>query len=146
MINMATSFYVYDTLKEYKLRYGDKTNSEMFQTKIKDMYVTADEKLWVVTNFTEQAAKPHLNRSIVHFYAGEVAYYKKGDEKLIIDGKISYNAEAEVVEIFPRVLRKPTLFFRVGRFYGDKPVKTTKINYRYRYYDFTSNRINLILE
>ena len=88
---MATSFYVYDTLKEYKLRYGDKANSEMFQTKIKDMYVTKDEKLWVVTNFTEQASKPQLNRSIVHFYAGEVGYYKKGDEKLVVEGKITYN-------------------------------------------------------
>ena len=85
---MATSFYVYDTLKEYKLRYADKVESELFQTKIKDMYVTEDKKLWVVTNFTEKAAKPQLNRSIVHFYAGEVAYYKKGDEQLIVDGKI----------------------------------------------------------
>ena len=143
---MATSFYVYSTLKEYQKVYGDKANSEMFQTKIKDMYVAEGEKLWVVTNFTEEVAKPQLNRSIVHFLAGEVAYYKKGDEKLIIDGKIAYNAEAEVVEIFPRVLRKPTLFFRVGRFYGDRPVKTTKINYKHKYYDFTSNRINLILK
>ena len=143
---MATSFYVYDTLKEYKLRYGDKAQSQMFQTKIKDMYVTKDEKLWVVTNFTEQAAKPQLNRSIVHFYAGEVAYYKKGDEQLIVDGKITYNVADERVEMFPRILRKPILFFRVGRFYGDKPNKTTKINYKYRYYDFTSNRINLILK
>lgn len=143
---MATSFYVYDTLKEYKLRYADKVESELFQTKIKDMYVTEDKKLWVVTNFTEKAAKPQLNRSIVHFYAGEVAYYKKGDEQLIVDGKISYNASDEIVEIFPRKLRKPVLFFRVGRFYGDKPNKTTKINYKYRYYDFTSNRINLILK
>ena len=143
---MATSFYVYDTLKEYKLRYGDKAQSQMFQTKVKDMYVTKDEKLWVVTNFTEQAAKPQLNRSIVHFYAGEVAYYKKGDEQLIVDGKITYNVADERVEMFPRILRKPILFFRVGRFYGDKPNKTTKINYKYRYYDFTSNRINLILK
>ena len=143
---MATSFYVYDTLKEYKLRYGDKAKLEMFQTKIKDMYVTEDKKLWVVTNFTEKAAKPQLNRSIVHFYAGEVAYYKKGDEQLIVDGKISYNANDEIIEIFPRKLRKPVLFFRVGRFYGDKPNKTAKINYKYRYYDFTSNRINLILK
>ena len=84
---MATSFYVYSTLKEYQKVYGDKANSEMFQTKIKDMYVADGEKLWVVTNFTEQAAKPQLNRSIVHFYAGEVAYYKKGDEKLVLEGK-----------------------------------------------------------
>ena len=125
---MATSFYVYDTLKEYKLRYGDKAKLEMFQTKIKDMYVTEDKKLWVVTNFTEEAAKPQLNRSIVHFYAGEVAYYKKGDEQLVVDGKIAYNANDEIIEIFPRKLRKPVLFFRVGRFYGDKPNKTAKIN------------------
>ena len=143
---MATSFYVYDTLKEYKLRYGDKVNSEMFQTKIKDMYVTKDEKLWVVTNFTEQAAKPQLNRSIVHFYAGEVAYYKKGDEKLVVEGKIKYNPKKDWVEIYPRVLRNPEVFFRIGRLYGDKPVKTTKINYKHRFYDFTSNRINLILK
>ena len=143
---MATSFYVYDTLKEYKLRYGNKANSEMFQTKIKDMYVTKDEKLWVVTNFTEQAAKPQLNRSIVHFYAGEVAYYKKGDEKLVLEGKITYNPKKDWVEIYPRTLRKPEVFFRVGRLYGDKPVKSTKINYKYRFYDFTANRINLILK
>ena len=49
---MATSFYVYSTLKEYQKVYGDKANSEMFQTKIKDMYVADGEKLWVVTNFT----------------------------------------------------------------------------------------------
>ena len=48
------------------------------------------EKLWVVTNFTKEASKPQLNRSIVHFYAGEVAYYKKGDEKLVVEGKIKY--------------------------------------------------------
>ena len=143
---MATSFYVYDTLKEYKLRYGDKANSEMFQTKIKDMYVADGEKLWVVTNFTEEVAKPQLNRSIVHFLAGEVAYYKKGDEKLVVEGKIKYNPKKEWVEIYPRVLRNPEVFFRIGRLYGDKPVKTTKINYKHRFYDFTSNRINLILK
>jgi len=143
---MATSFYVYDTLKEYKLRYGEKINSEMFQTKIKEMYVTKDEKLWVVTNFTEQAAKPQLNRSIVHFYAGEVAYYKKGDEKLVVEGKISYNPKKDWVEIYSRILRKPEVFFRIGRLYGDKPVKRTKIDYKHRFYDFTSNRINLILK
>jgi len=143
---MATSFYVYDTLKEYKLRYGDKANSEMFQTKIKDMYVTKDEKLWVVTNFTEQASKPQLNRSIVHFYAGEVAYYKKGDEKLVVEGKIKYNPKKDWVEIYPKVLRNPEIFFRIGRLYGDRPVKTTNINYKHRFYDFTSNRINLILK
>ena len=143
---MATSFYVYDTLDEYKLRYGEKTKLEMFQTKIKEMYVTKDEKLWVVTNFTEQAAKPQLNRSIVHFYAGEVAYYKKGDEKLVVEGKIKYNPKKDWVEIYPRILRNPEVFFRIGRLYGDKPVKTTKINYKHRFYDFTSNRINLILK
>ena len=143
---MATSFYVYDTLKEYKLRYGDKINSEMFQTKIKDMYVTKDEKLWVVTNFTKQASKPQLNRSIVHFYAGEVAYYKKGDEKLVVEGKIKYNPKKDWVEIYPRILRNPEVFFRIGRMYGDKPVKTTTINYKHRFYDFTANRINLILK
>ena len=143
---MATSFYVYSTLKEYQKVYGDKTNSEMFQTKIKDMYVVKGEKLWVVTNFTEEVAKPQLNRSIVHFLAGEVAYYKKGDEKLVVEGKIKYNPKKDWVEIYPRVLRNPEVFFRIGRIYGDKPVKTTKINYKHRFYDFTSNRINLILK
>ena len=64
----------------------------------------------------------------------------------IVEGKITYNPKKDWVEIYPRTLRKPEVFFRVGRLYGDKPVKSTKINYKYRFYDFTANRINLILK
>ena len=63
-----------------------------------------------------------------------------------VEGKIKYNPKKDWVEIYPRVLRNPEVFFRIGRLYGDKPVKTTKINYKHRFYDFTSNRINLILK
>ena len=145
-MSMATSIYVYENIDVYKKVYGDKIDSEMFHTEIIDMYIAEKEKLWVVTKLAKEVARPQLNRTIVHFIANEVEEYLTGKEKLILYEKISFNQKRDRIEIYPKKLRSPELFFRIGRYYGDIQKKSKTIDYSKRFYDFTTNRINLILK
>lgn len=145
-MSMATSIYVYENIEEYKKVYGDKMDSAYFHTKIIDMYIANKDKLWVVTELVKEVARPQLNRTIVHFIANEVEKYLTGDEKLILYEKISFNQKKDRIEIFPKMLRSPELFFRIGRYYGNEQNKSKTIDYSQRFYDFTTNRINLILK
>jgi len=143
---MATSIYVYQNMAEFKKKYGDKIYSQEFCTDILDMYIAEGEKLWVVTDIIKEVSRPQLNRTIVHFFANEVKEYLTGKEKLVLYEKIQFNPKKERIEFFPKKLRSCDLFFRIGRYYGDTLTKPKKIDYAKRFYDFTSNRINLVLE
>ena len=143
---MATSIYVYQTMGDFLKVYGDKIYAKEFCTDILDMYIAEGEKLWVVTDVTKEVARPELNRTIVHFYANDVNNYLTGKEKLILYEKISFNPKKGRIEFFSRKFKEPELFFRIGRYYGDELKKNTKINYKHRFYDFTTNRMNFIIE
>ena len=44
-----------------------------------------------------------------------------------------------------KILRKPQIFFKVGRFWGDKPKKNVKIDWTKKFFNLASNRIEFIL-
>ncbi|MBC8429766.1 MAG: hypothetical protein H8D92_00055 [Pelagibacteraceae bacterium] len=141
---MATSFHVYDTYSTYKKRYLDKVNSIYFSTDIKDCYIVG-EHIWIVTNTNLEKERPELNRTIVHFRNNDISNYVTGEEKLIKYEESRYNPKNDHLEFCTRKFRKPLFSTRIGRFHGDKPKKPVKLNWAYRFYDITSDRVNLVL-
>ena len=46
---------------------------------------------------------------------------------------------------FKKRLRKAPIFFKVGRFWGNKPRKSMKIDWSKKFFNIKNNRIELIL-
>jgi hypothetical protein len=141
---MSTSFYIYDSLSEYKKIYGVNREDPMRESKLLDLY-TRNNRLFVVTNTSMHKEQPQLQRTIVHFRNGDLGEWADGTEKLVKFGSLKFNPKKEQLEVFPRFLRKPELCFRIGRHYGEI-TKKTEIDYAYRFYDLFMDRINLVLE
>ena len=142
---MATSIYIYDSMKTYEKVMGEERKDPMRECELIDLYIKKD-KLYVVTNTSMHKAQPQLHRTIVHFRNGKMGDWETGEEKLVTFGKLRYNSKNYKLELFPRFLRKPELDFRIGRFYGELTCKKPKINYANRFYDLQMDRIGLILE
>ena len=141
---MASTFHVYDSFETYKKIYGEKSDSLLFETRIKDCYIKG-EHIWVVTNTNLEKERPQLNRTIVHFRNNDISKHIEGDERLIKYNESRYNPKKDKVEFCTRSFRKPLMIMRVGRFHGNKPKKPVKLDWSYRFYDITSDRINLVL-
>ena len=60
---MATSIYIYESLKEYNKIYGMERGDEMRETQLIDMYVR-EGKLFVVTNTSLHKEQPSLETII----------------------------------------------------------------------------------
>ena len=142
---MATSIYMYDSMKTYEKVMGEERKDPMRECELIDLYIKKD-KLYVVTNTSMHKEQPQLHRTIVHFRNGKMGDWETGEEKLVTFGKLRYNSKNDKLELFPRFLRKPELDFRIGRFYGELTCKKPKINYANRFYDLQMDRIGLILE
>jgi len=144
---MASSIYVYNSLKEY-IKYNKDNLNELFKSsKIVDLYIHDKTKLWVVTNTNDLKERPTLWRSLVHFRNGNVDAYKTDKSKLILYDKIKFNPKKMKIDIFPRFLRKPELRWRVDKYINNSNNKKCKfIDYEHRFYDLETNRINLILK
>ena len=141
---MASSFYIYESLTEYERIYGMFTENPLHQVELIDMFIKGD-KLWIVTNTSRLTEKPELRRTIVHFRNGSAKNYMEGDEICVKFDKIRYNSCKQLLELHPRLLKKPLMSIKVGRFYGEKVKGKKKINYEYRFYDLIRDRINLVL-
>jgi hypothetical protein len=115
---MASSFYIYESLTEYERIYGMFTENPLHQVELIDMFVKGD-KLWIVTNTSRLTEKPELRRTIVHFRNGSAKNYMEGDEICIKFDKIRYNSCKQLLELHPRLLKKPLMSIKVGRFYGE---------------------------
>ena len=72
-------------------------------------------------------------------------YWDKSDERLVKYEESRYNPKTDKLEFCTRHFRKPLLIMRVGRFHGDKPKKPVKLDWSYRMYDLSLDRINLVL-
>ena len=142
---MATSIYIYDSMKTYKKVMGSERNDPLRECELIDLYIKKD-KLYVITNTSMHKEQPRLERTIVHFRNGKIGEWKSGKETLVTYGNLRYNSKNDKLELFPRFLRKPELDFKVGRFYGDLTCKKPKIDYTNRFYDLQMDRISLILE
>ena len=142
---MASSIYIYEDYREYQKVYGNYSDSVIHQTDLIDMFIKG-EKLWVVTNTNHLKERPRLTKSVVHFRNGSADEYMEGDELCVTYDKIRYNSKNNMLEIFPRFLRKPLFSVKVDRFYGQKVKGKKPIDYTYRFYDMTRDRINLVIE
>ena len=140
---MATSIYIYESLKEYNKIYGFDRGDKMRETKLIDLYIR-EGKLFVVTNTSLHKEQPSLEKSIVHFRNKSLGEWENGEEKLVLHESLKFNQKKNKLEIFPRFLRKPLLALRVDRFYGES-VKNKKIDYGHRFYDLFMDRINLVM-
>ena len=141
---MATTFHVYDSFSTYRAVYKNKSDSILFETDVKDFYIKGD-KLWIVTNTNLEKERPDLSRSIVHFRNNDISKWEEGDEKLVKYDESRYNPKTDQIEFCTRRFRKPMMVMRVGRFHGDKPKKPLKLDWTYRMYDISLDRINLVL-
>ena len=142
---MATTFHVYDKYSTYKQRYLDKTDSVYFAVDITDCYIVG-EHLWVVTNTNLEKERPELHRTIVHFRNNDISKYETGEEVLVKYEESRYNPKNNNIEFCTRRFRKPLFSIRTGRFHGDRPSKPVKLNWAYRFYDITNDRVNLVLK
>ena len=141
---MATSIHVFETLDIFNKIYGSNVDDIEHKMPLIDLYVKND-KLWVVTNSNDMKEQPRLDRSIVHFRKDNAKEWLEGDEKLVTHGKMRFNYKNNQLEFFPKLLRKPLLSMRVGRYFGLREGKC-KIDYDKRYYDFKNDRMIFILE
>lgn len=141
---MATSIYIFDSDRMFKAVYREHMDDVEYKMPLIDLYVKG-ERLWVVTNSNDMKEQPRLTRSIVHFRKDNAKEYVEGDEKLVTHGKVRYNEKRNQLEFFPRLLRKPLLSMRVGRYFGMNEGKCN-IDYDKRYYDFKNDRMIFILE
>lgn len=142
---MATSIYIFETYKEYERIYGKNLELLQYKVDLVDLWVKKD-KLWIVTNTNDQKEAPRLDHTMVHFRKGDVEEWLEGDEKLVLHDKMRFNPKKNHMEFFPRFLRKPLLWMRVGRYYGNFTKKNMKIDFNQRFYDFSNDRLVFICE
>jgi hypothetical protein len=143
---MGTAFYIYENVEELKKLYGEYLNEETHCIKITDMFLKPNDVLWIIEQYDKIKEKPLIGRSIVHFRSASFDDYKNGDEKLVLHDKLKYNPKRNKLQIFPKKLRKPEYEVKVDRFYGDEQKKSALIDYNHRYYDLSSDRVNLVLK
>jgi|TARA_R110000824_G_scaffold72633_1_gene185249 hypothetical protein len=141
---MASSIYIYETIKDYNKIYKGVRNDPTRESFLIDLFVK-DKKLLIVTETSKLKERPELTKSLVHFRNGSLGKYEDGTEKLVHYCSLKFNNRKTKLEIIPRFLRKPELELRVDRFYGDTTKRKINIDYTKRYYDLIFDRINLIL-
>ena len=147
---MASSIYLYKNYDEYKEYYKGKSDQLVFQIPIIDMYVDHENyHLFVVTNQDDNAKKQiDFRRTIVHIrhegWVPDVLMYS-GSVNLVQHDKVVYNGKTGYIDFFPRFLRKAKYCQRVDRVVGGSEKKDYNVLYDLKFYDFTQDRINIIL-
>ena len=146
---MGISVHVYDSLDEYVRRNGrlvsQKVEINDASILLKDIWVTKDDKLRVVLDCEKFFESPDVSRSISCFQRNNIDEYLEGDEKLVKYDDVTFDPKTENLQLFKKKLRKAPIFFRVGKFCGDKPSKTKKINWEHKFFNLKANRIDFIL-
>jgi hypothetical protein len=146
---MGISVHVYDTVDEYVLRnkhtVSDKLKVNETALSLLDIWITPDDKLMVVCNCERFFDRPDVSRSISCFQKNNIHKYLNGDEKLVKYDDVSFDPKTENVQFFKKRLRKAPIFFKVGRFWGEKPRKTMTIDWSKKFFNIASNRIEFIL-
>lgn len=145
---MGISVHVYDSIDEYVKRNGrlvsDKSEINDASISLKDIWVTQDEKLRVVLDCEKFYERPDTSRSISCFQRNNINKYQTGDEKLVKYDDVSFDPKPKIYS-FSKKIKKSTNIFKVGKFCGDMPKKTAKINWEYKFFNLKANRIDFIL-
>jgi hypothetical protein len=146
---MGISVHVYDTVDEYVLRnkhtVSPKLEVNETSLPLQDIWITEDEKIMVVLDCERYFDRPDVSRSISCYQKNNIDKYLKGNERLVKYDDVSFEPKGEKIMFFKKILRKPQIFFKVGRFWGDKPKKNVKIDWTKKFFNLASNRIEFIL-
>jgi len=142
---MASSIYIYPNFNEYSRFYGREREDLTFEAILIDLYVDIKkQKLFVITNTSNEKQRTLNNRTITHIRNESFKDDYVNDEcRLITDKDIVY--KNGYLELFPRFLRKPLMKLRVDRCVGGS-IEKTNIDLTKMKYDFTRDRINLIVK
>jgi len=149
---MASSVYVYRNIDEYKKYYTGKESQLIHQIPIVDMFVDTDKgKLFVITNQDQETKKQNIDwfRTLVHVRSSELTKDILSNNEFHVrpvqHGKIMYDGKNSKIGFFPRI-RGFDMVHQVDRFIGNSDDKKKYLlEYDYRFYDFSQDRINLIL-
>ena len=141
---MASSIYIYPDIDQYSRFYGRERDDLTFEAVLIDLYVDfIKQKLFVITNTSNEKERILNSRTITHIrnesYKNE---HLTDDCILVTDKDIVY--KNGYIELFPRFLRKPLMKLRVDRCVGGN-IDKNKIDLTQMKYDFTRDRINLIV-
>ena len=141
---MASAIYVYPDFNQYSRFYGREQNDLTYEAILIDLYVNhKEQKLFVITNTSNEKERILNNRTITHI---KNESFKKdhlnANCTLITDKDIIY--KNGYLELFPRFLRKPLMKLRVDRCVGGD-IKKNRIDLSRMKYDYTRDRINLII-
>lgn len=141
---MASSIYIYPDIDQYSRFYGREREDLTFEAVLIDLYVdTKKQKLFVITNTSNEKERVLNNRTITHIRNESYKTEHLTDEcVLVTDKDIVY--KNGYLELFPRFLRKPLMKLRVDRCVGGN-INKNKIDLTQMKYDFTRDRINLIV-
>ena len=146
---MGISVHVYETVDEYVLRnkhnISDKLDVNEASLSLLDIWITPEDKLMIVCNCEKFFDRPDVSRSITCFQKNNIHKYLKGDEKLVKYDDVEFDPKTENIQFFKKRLRKAPIFFKVGRFWGNKPKKTMKIDNSKMFFNIKLNRIEFIL-
>jgi hypothetical protein len=146
---MGISVHVYDSIDEYVRRNGrlvsDKNEINDASISLHDIWVTGDNKLRIVLDCEKFYEHPDTSRSISCFQKNNIEKFRTGDERLVKYDDVSFDPKTENIQFFKKRLRKAPIFFKVGKFCGDLPNKTVKINWEYKFFNIKANRIDFIL-
>lgn len=147
---MGISMHVYSNMDEYIMRNSDKVDGkrEINESSLKllDMIVKPDDKIMIVLDCEKFFDRPDVSRSITCYQKNNIDNYLKGDERLVKYDEVEYNPKNDNIMFFPKFIGKSGQFFKVGRFWGDRPKKKTKIEWKHKFYNLSMNKVDLILK
>ncbi len=141
---MASAIYVYPDFNQYSRFYGREQNDLTYEAILIDLYVdVVKQKLFVITNTSNEKERILNNRTITHIRNESFKKDHLNDDcRLVTDKDIVY--KNGYLELFPRFLRKPLMKLRVDRCVGGN-IKKNRLDLTKMKYDFTRDRINLIV-
>lgn len=147
---MGISMHVYSNMDEYIMRNSDKVDGkrEINESSLKllDMIVKPDDKIMIVLDCEKFFDRPDVSRSITCYQKNNISNYLKGDERLVKYDEVEFNPKNDNIMFFPKFIGKSGQFFKVGRFWGDRPKKKTKIEWKHKFYNLSMNKVDLILK
>lgn len=146
---MGISVHVYDSVDEYILRNKDHVSPklEVNETSLplNDIWIKDEDKIMLVVDSEKFFDRPDVSRSITCYQTNNIDKYLTGDEKLVKYDDVTFEPKGEKIMFFKKRLRKPQIFFKVGRFWGDTPKKRTRIDWSHKFFNLKANRVELIL-
>ena len=146
---MGISVHVYDSIQEYVLRNGhmvsDKIDVNEASLPLTDIWIKDNDKIMVVLDCEKFFDRPDVSRSITCYQKNNIEQYLDGKERLVKYDDLSFDPKDDNLRFFKKTFRKAPIFFKVGRFWGDKPKKSVKISWSHKFFNLKANRIDLIL-